>query len=102
MTISNRPPEPPESPGCSFNSARTDALREFLGNARFRGLLAMLVAECRERPAKWRDMHRRGDVAALRAEGHALAVAAASVGASRWATPPASSNGSRCSPGPRL
>jgi hypothetical protein len=44
MTISNRPPDPPESPGCSFNPARTDALREFLGNARFRGLLAMLVA----------------------------------------------------------
>ena len=81
MTISHRPPETPERPDCSFNPARTDALREFLGNARFRGLLAMLVAECRERPAKWRDMHRRGDVAALRAEGHALAVAAASVGA---------------------
>jgi PAS domain S-box-containing protein len=64
-----------------FERARVEELRGVLGEARFEDLLALLMAECRERPARLRAEQYRGDLAALRAEAHSLFGAAASIGA---------------------
>jgi HPt (histidine-containing phosphotransfer) domain-containing protein len=81
MTLSTRCAQRSGGVVSSFDEERLDALLGFLGTARFKRLLALLMAECREGPAQWRAMHARGDSAALRAEARALSVAAANLGA---------------------
>ena len=60
---------------------RIAELRATLGSDRLEALLGLLIAECLDRPALLRTAFGRGELVAIRAEGHGLKGAALSVGA---------------------
>lgn len=76
-------PDPADrAPGCPLVAReRIAELRGVLGQQRVNALLGMLVAECVDRPSQIRTAFDRGELAAIRAEGHGLKGAALSIGA---------------------
>ncbi|MCY7398033.1 MAG: PAS domain S-box protein [Sphingomonas bacterium] len=60
---------------------RIEELRSALGNVRLKALLGLLIAECLDRPERLRTAAGRGQLVAIRAEGHGLKGAALSIGA---------------------
>ena len=60
---------------------RIEELRSALGSIKLKALLGLLIAECLERPARLRTSLGRGELVAIRAEGHGLKGAAISIGA---------------------
>lgn len=73
---------PPEGRAAApIDEQRLAELQLALGNVRVAGLLDMLLAECRERPALLRSGHGRDDLPAVRAGAFSVRAAALSVGA---------------------
>ena len=64
-----------------IEAERISELRKVLGGERLEALMGLLIAECLDRPGRVRKAHARGELAAIRAEGHGLKGAALSIGA---------------------
>lgn len=85
--LAARPARQAREPGATAPAAplieaeRISELRKVLGNERLDALMGLLIAECLDRPGHIRKAFRRGELAAIRAEGHGLKGAALSIGA---------------------